>query len=79
MLLNVYVIDSSKYRDWPIMDTIQFLMIIQQLTHFPFTYYISKESFLSAIDEMQTRSLSQMVDRLRMGINGDPRHFLAKV
>lgn len=56
----------------------QIFMVVQQLTHIPFIYYISKEQLLMAYDEYLNSSISRMIERVIFE-NGDPRFFLAEL
>jgi hypothetical protein len=53
-------------------------IIFQLICHMPFIYFIGKEHILQCIDEHQNYNLSQMVDRIKSNISGDPRFFLAQ-
>ena len=59
---------------------IQLALILQQVTHLPFVYYIAKESLLTSIDEIINSTLSKMIYRIRLGDTyGDFRYFLTQL
>jgi len=70
--------NNQIYYPKPILFIGHLGVIVQLLCHLPLIFYIGKEHVLQSVDEYQNVSLSQMVDRIRDNISGDPRFFLAQ-